>query len=313
MSDAPTFSIVMAAYNSEATIGSAIQSVLRQTCPDFELIIVDSSTDDTASRVRPFLRDKRIRLISQPPLGPSAARNAAIARASGKYVSFLDSDDLWLPHYLETMAATLDADATAAVAYVSNPWILDDATRRIRRAKRVYALSPKHPTALTEPPEEFLRLLLERGNFVFMGVTMHRRVLEEVGTFRDDVLGSEDYELWLRLASHGCRFVRCPSKLVIYRERPGQLSADPRKLHQTAGNVYRIVVEEFDVPEDLRQLAQERMQERARLSSTLDSGHSRRVPRLLRQPYNALSRIRNFYSRPPREIREAFPDLMSAS
>ena len=312
MSSVPTFSIVMPAYNSEATIGSAIESVLRQTRPDFELIIVDSSIDETASRVQPFLRDERIRHISQAPLGPSAARNAALPHASGKYVSFLDSDDLWLPHYLETMAATLDADATAAVAYTSNPWILDDATRRIRRAKRVEAVSPRHPTAVTERPQEFFRLLLERGNFVFMGVTMHRWVLDHVGTFREDVLGSEDYELWLRLASRGCRFVRCPSKLAIYRERPGQLSADPRKLHQTAGNVYRIVAEEFDIPEDLRQLARERMQERARLLSKLNSGHSRRVPRLLRRPYNALSGMRNFYMRPPREIREAFPDLRAS-
>jgi glycosyltransferase involved in cell wall biosynthesis len=303
----------MPAYNSQETIGPAIDSVLQQTQADFELIIVDDgSTDETASRVQPFLRDKRIRLISQPNLGPAAARNAALTQARGRYVSLLDSDDLWLPRYLEMMAATLDADATAAVAYISNAWILDDATQRIRRAKRVQAVSPRHPTAITERPQEFFRLLLKRGNFVFVGVTMHSSVLDHVGTFREELRGPEDYELWLRVAWRGYRLVRCPSKLAIYRETPGQLSADPRRLLRGAEQVYRIVAEEYDVQEDLRQLARERMQEQARLLSTLDSRQSRRVPRLLRRPYNALSRMRNFYTKPPREIREAFPNLRAS-
>jgi glycosyltransferase involved in cell wall biosynthesis len=309
ISSVPTFSVVMPAFNSQATVGPAIESVLRQTRPDFELIIVDDgSTDDTASRVQPFLRDRRIRLISQPNLGPAAARNAALMQARGRYVSLLDSDDLWLPRYLEAMAATLDADATAAVAYTSNAWVLDDATGRIRRARRVQAVSPRHPTAITTP-REFFRALLERGNFVFGLVTFHSWVLERVGTFRPELLTAEDYELWLRIASRGYRFVRCSSKLAIYRQKTGQLTSDPRRLLRGAEHVYRIVAEEYDVQEDLRQLARERMQEQARLLSTLDSRQFRRVPRLLRRPYNALSQMRNFYTKPPREIREAFPNL----
>jgi glycosyltransferase involved in cell wall biosynthesis len=306
---APTFSIVMPAYNSQETIGPAIESVLRQTRPDFELIIVDDgSTDETASWVQPFLRDKRIRLISQPNLGLPAARNAALRRARGRYVSLLDSDDLWLPRYLETMAATLDANATAAVAYTTSAWILDDATRRIRRARRVKAVSPRHPTAVTERPQEFLRLLLE-ANFIFVGVTMHRWVLDRVGKFREELRGAEDYELWLRVASRGYRFVRCPSHLAVYRERPGQLSSNLRRTLPAIEHVYRIVVEEYDIQDDLRQLAQRRMQEQARLLSKVDSRRPRRVPRRLRRPYNIVSRIRNFYMKPPREIREAFPNL----
>jgi glycosyltransferase involved in cell wall biosynthesis len=299
----------MPAYNSQATIGSAIESVLRQTRADFELIIVDDgSTDETASRVQPFLRDARVRLISQRNLGLAAARNTAIANARGKYISLLDSDDLWLPDYLETMAATLDADATAAVAYTNHAWVLDDATRKIRRAKLVKAVSPRHP-AVSEPPPRFFRALLEFGNFVFVGTTIQRWVFEKVGIFRVGIEGVEDYELWLRIASRGYWFAHCPLKLAIYREKPGQMSSDPRKMLQSAARVYRIVAEEYDVPDDLRQLAWQRMQEQMDLLSTLDSRQPRRVPRLLGPPYNALSRTRNFYMRPPREIRAAFPDL----
>jgi len=305
----PTFSIVMPAYNSEETIGPAIESVLRQTRADFELIIVDDgSTDGTASRVQPYLRDKRIRLISQSNLGPAAARNMALAHAGGAYVSLLDSDDLWLPRYLETMDATLDANPTAAVAYTSNAWILDDATGRIKRARRVKAVSPRHPVDST-PPQEFFRALLERGNFVFVGVTIHSGVLDGVGNFREELRGPEDYEMWLRVAARGYGFVRCRAKLAVYREKPGQLSSDTRRMLRAAEHVYRIVAAEYDIQDDLRQLARQRMQEQARLLSTLDSRQSRRVPRLLRRPYSVLSRMRNFYTRPPREIREAFPNL----
>lgn len=305
----PTFSIVMPAYNSQSTIGSAIRSVLRQTRSDFELIIVDDgSTDETASRIQPFLSDNRIRLISQPNLGPAAARNTAIASAQGKYVSLLDSDDVWLPRYLQTMAATLDADVTAAVAYTTDAWVLDDATRRIRRATRVKAVTPQ-PPALPKTPHEFFCALLTRGNYIFVGTTIHRWVFEKVGTFRPDLKGPEDYELWLRIASHGYRFIRCPLKLAIYREKRGQLTSDPRRMLRASQNVYRIVADEYDAPEDVRELARRRMHEQARLLATLDSRRPRRVPRPFRRPYNALSRIRNFYRRPPREIRDVFPDL----
>ena len=301
-----TFSIVIPAYNSKATIGSAIESVQRQSRADFELIIVDDgSTDDTASRVEPFLRDERIRLISQRNLGVAAALNRGIGSARGQYISFLGSDDLWLPHYLAAMAATLDGDPEAAVAY-TDAWILDEGTRRIRR---VTAMGPFHPPEAPRQPSEFFRSLLERGNYVFAGTTIRRWVFDKVGIFRADLRSAEDYELWLRIASRGYRFVRCPLKLAIYRQRPGQLSADRRSMLLRAAEVFQIVAEQYDVPEDVRELARRRMQEQERLSGSFTSIRLRRVPRRLMWAFNWLSRMRHFYLRPPREIREVFPDL----
>jgi glycosyltransferase involved in cell wall biosynthesis len=139
----PTFSIVMPAYNTAQTIGAAIKSVLAQTRGDFELIVVnDGSTDGTAAQVEPYLSDGRVRLISQPNSGQARARNAAIEVARGTYVSLLDSDDLWLPRYLDVMAATLGADPAAAVAY-TDAWVLDDELRRIARQT---AMSSNQPT-----------------------------------------------------------------------------------------------------------------------------------------------------------------------
>jgi glycosyltransferase involved in cell wall biosynthesis len=301
----PVVSVVMPAYNAASTIAPAIESVLRQTRNDFELIVVDDgSTDDTAGHVEPFLRDGRIKLIQQPNLGLAGARNTAIAAATGTYVSLLDSDDAWLPRYLEVMAGALEADPTAGLAY-TDAWALDDSTRRIQR---VSAMGPWHPPTTPERPEQVVHDLLDRGNFVFVGATIRRAVLEEVGGFRVGIPGVEDYELWLRIAAHGHRFVRCPLKLAVYRQRPGQMSADWAVMKRSARDVLRIVAEEYDLPPELRELARLRMNEFDRLA-TAGPPAPRRVPRPLRRAYRTLSRLRHFYVRPPRELRQVLAEL----
>jgi glycosyltransferase involved in cell wall biosynthesis len=298
-----TCSIVMPAYNAASTIGAAIESVLAQTRTDFELMVVDDgSTDETAACVEPYLRDQRVRLISQPNRGQASARNAALAAASGAYVSLLDSDDLWLPQYLELMCGRLEVDPSAAVAY-TDAWVLDDETRRVARTT---VTAPWHPPAVPTDAIGFLRALLEFGNFVFVGTTIRRAILDDVGVFRVGVEPSEDYELWLRIAARGYRFVRVDSPLAIYRRRAGQASADQAALDRAANEVFRIVAEEYDVPDDVHEIARQRLPMR-RYPAT----PSRRVPRLVRRPYRALSRLRHFYLRPPKQIRVAFPDLRS--
>jgi glycosyltransferase involved in cell wall biosynthesis len=302
VSSTPTFSVVMPAYNTSRTIGTAIESVLAQTRQDFELIVVDDgSTDDTRDRIEPYLRDQRVRVICQRNLGPVAARNAAIVAARGHFVSLLDSDDVWLPRYLDVMATTLEADAEAAVAY-TDAWVLDDETRRIARAT---ATSPFHPPTAPTEPQQFLRALLELGNFIFVGATIRLAALADVGPFRVGLEAGEDYELWLRLAARGYRFARCSEILVIYRRRPGQLSAQVERMRRAGREVMRIVEEEYAVSDDIRVLAREGLA----LARAFRTRPPTRVPHLLRRPYEAVSRLRHFYVRPPREVRAAFSDL----
>lgn len=299
----PTFSVVVPAYNAARTIGAAIESVLAQTRDDFELIVVDDgSTDDTAARVEPYLRDQRVRLVTQPNCGQASARNTAIATTSGEYVSLLDSDDLWLPQYLDLMGSGLDDHPSAAVAY-TDAWVLDDRTRRVARTT---VLAPWHPPTVPSDPAGFLRALLEFGNFVFVGATIRRAVFDEVGLFRLGVEGSEDYEMWLRIAAHGYGFVRVDSPLAIYRRSPGQWTADPAATERSGNEVLRIVTEEYDVPDDMRELARQRLP-----MMRFPPRRPRRVPRLLKPAYEALSRVRHFYLRPPKQVRQAFPDLRS--
>jgi glycosyltransferase involved in cell wall biosynthesis len=297
----PTCSILMPAYNAARTIGAAIESVLAQTLSDFELIVVDDgSGDDTAACVETFRSDRRVRLIRQPNRGQATARNNALAAASGVYVSLLDSDDLWLPRYLEIMCGSLDTNRSAAVAY-TDAWVLDDATRRIGRTT---ITAPWRPSSSPRESEQFLRALLELGNFVFVGATIRRTVLNDVGVFRAGLEPSEDYELWLRIAAHGYRFLRIDSPLAIYRRSPTQMSANQAVLDRAAEEVFRLVADEYDVPDDVRELARRRLP-----MKRFPRRQQRHLPRLARRPYNALSGLKHFYVRPPKQVREAFPDL----
>lgn len=100
----PEVSIIVPMYNREQYIARCIQSVCSQTFPDWELILSDDgSTDDTLSLCGSFAQaDARIRVLNNPHGGVSAARNAGLEAASGKYITFLDSDDFWEPDFLET-------------------------------------------------------------------------------------------------------------------------------------------------------------------------------------------------------------------
>lgn len=124
-SNAPKVSVVMASYNSEYLIEETLESVAEQTFRDFEVIIVDDwSEDQTVDYARSIIDKLRItgKVVERPahsPKGAAGCRNFGVALASGEYVAFLDSDDLWLPHHLDRACRTLDNHRADIVAYCS--------------------------------------------------------------------------------------------------------------------------------------------------------------------------------------------------
>ena len=298
------FTVVIPAFNTEATIGAALRSVLAQTVPDFELMIVDDgSTDATADRVGEYASDSRVHLLRQENAGPAIARNAAIEAGSAPLVSFLDSDDVWLPSYLETMAAALEGDPSAGLAY-TDAWVLDEATRRIRRRT---AMAPTGAEARApRDPEAFLALLVRR-NFISSAATVRRSVLDEVGRFDPAAVPAEDYGLWLRIVAAGHVAIRVPGNLVVYRDRPGSVSADERAVATAARRALQPVAENPAVPAPIRAQAEARI---AAIGSDLERGPqatlSRRARLLVRRllPWPVLWRIR-----PPEPVARSFPDL----
>jgi glycosyltransferase involved in cell wall biosynthesis len=194
----PKVSVVICTYNRAHFIAESIQSVLDQTFADFEIIVVDDgSTDNTKEAVDSF-QDPRIRYVYQENRGLSAARNTGIRTSIGEYISFLDSDDIWLPQNLELMVKRLDSRPD--VAFVcSDLYFFDDATGailgRVWHNKRSdNSVNPKKAARCA------LRYLLQRGCFITaIAMVVRREVFTEVGYFDESLINHVDWDLFVRI------------------------------------------------------------------------------------------------------------------
>jgi glycosyltransferase involved in cell wall biosynthesis len=166
----------------------AVASVRSQTCADFELIIVDDgSRDETASALR-GLGDVA-RVITQAHCGVATARNRGVAAAQGRYLAFLDSDDLWLPEKLATQLAFMTAQREVAICQTEEIWM--------RRGVRV------NPRARHRKPDgDIFKRSLELCLVSPSAVMLTRDLFVATGGFDEALPSCEDYDLWLRVAVH---------------------------------------------------------------------------------------------------------------
>jgi glycosyltransferase involved in cell wall biosynthesis len=251
------FTVVIPAFNAARTIESAIRSVLAQTERAFELVVVDDgSADETAERARIFESDPRVRVITQRNRGPAAARNTGIAAGSAEYVSMLDADDLWLPEYLDVMGGALDRTPEAAFAY-TDAWVVEDNVKKVRRKS---AMSYQRPPKSVSDARTFFLLLLER-NFVYTSVTARRSALEGLGGYdeRPSLVGSEDWDLWLRIAGGDGLPVRVPQMLCIHRATPDSLSSDATRMIRNVCEIYRRFLNDPGTDAEARAIAEQRL------------------------------------------------------
>jgi glycosyltransferase involved in cell wall biosynthesis len=191
----------------------AIESVLRQTYAQFELIVVDDgSTDGTPDLLK--AHDHGIRVIRQQNMGVSGARNAGILAAEGELIALLDSDDSWLPEKLERQVDFFRASPQALVCQTEEIWI--------RNGKRV---NPKirHQKFSGMIFEKTLPLCLVSPSAVMMRASL----FEEVGLFDECLPACEDYDMWLRITwKYPVHLISIPL-IVKHGGHPDQLSATP--------------------------------------------------------------------------------------
>jgi glycosyltransferase involved in cell wall biosynthesis len=208
----PTVSVIIPSCNRAGFLREAIDSVLVQEFRDFELIVVDDgSTDETPQILESY---PQIHMIRQSRQGVSAARNAGIAAASGPFVAFLDSDDLWLPQKLSAQIAFFEVQPNALACQTEEIWIRHGARWNPKKRHR-------KPSGMIF--ESSLELCLVSPS----AVMIKRRLLDYVGGFDETFTVCEDYDLWLRIT---CRFpIHLISRpLVIKRGgHKDQLSKQP--------------------------------------------------------------------------------------
>jgi glycosyltransferase involved in cell wall biosynthesis len=305
----PTFTAVLAAYNEEEFVESAIRSVLGQTRQDFELVVVDDGSTDTTNQVaRQFDSDPRVRVINQTNRGRTAALNTAIAATTAPYVSLIDADDLWMPTYLENLGRALDENPSAGFAY-TDAWCLDHSSGRFWRVSSNTHMG--EPDYLPEDPDEFLCLLL-KANFVFGLATIRRTALERVGGFNESLKAAQEYELWLRLLAAGFGVARAPGRLVVVRDRAGAIHTNERRSLDNLGTVYRMVIEDLDTSNQVTGIARQRLAEVEKRRRSFESP-STKAWKQLRRPLALLYKAtlgRDFwYAGTPPEVAAAFPEL----
>jgi glycosyltransferase involved in cell wall biosynthesis len=208
-------SVIIPAYNAEPYIDDTIQSALAQTCADdIEIIVIDDgSTDQTVARLRTY--GKRVIVDQQPNSGVAAARNRGARAATGEWLAFLDADDIWLPDKLERQLRVPSADFVYTDRYnIGARGELPEIQSRV---------TPMYEGDL------FVPLLLE-GNFITASsVLLRRSLFIEMGGFFEGLQGTEDWDLWVRIAAeHPIGLLREP--LVRYRFHASGLSRNYRRM-----------------------------------------------------------------------------------
>ena len=203
----PAISVVIPCFNLGAYLDEAVQSVLRQTRQDFEIVIVDDGSDDPVTRhLLASYRRPRTRVIATGNRGLASARNTGIEQASGRFVSFLDADDVYEPRFLERTIGPLEADESLAFA---SCWLTAFGEKEF----------------VWEPQTcEFPWLLAE--DTVCTAAPTRREALVAVGGLDEDerIGGYEDWELAISLVKNGFTGVIVPERLFRYRIRPESMS-----------------------------------------------------------------------------------------
>jgi peptidoglycan/xylan/chitin deacetylase (PgdA/CDA1 family) len=211
-------SVIVPAYNCEQTLASTLDSLLAQTYPAWEAIVVDDGSGDGTREVaeRYCRRDERVRLHRQANKGVGAARNAGIELARNPWMFFLDADDEIVPDAFEKLVAATavgpDTDAVLA------------GCRRVDAAGRELRLQvPGHH-------EDHFAVFARACAIVIHSCLVKTAVVRRVGGFDESLVTCEDWDLWQRVARSGARFTTIAADVAIYRMRPGTASHDGRRM-----------------------------------------------------------------------------------
>jgi glycosyltransferase involved in cell wall biosynthesis len=210
----PLVSVIIPTYNRGWILKEAIDSVLSQDFDDFELIVVDDgSTDNTQDILDGYARD--ITVIRQDNRGVSAARNAGIDSASGQFIAFLDSDDLWLPGKLSLQVDFFNSNPEALICQTEEIWIKNG--KRVnpkKHHKKFSGMIFRHslPLCIVSPS----------------AVMLKKSLLDKTGVFDESFPACEDYDLWLRISCKYPVFL-IDTPLIIKRGgHEDQLSKTPK-------------------------------------------------------------------------------------
>lgn len=215
----PRVSVVIPCYNAERVLGRALDSVLAQTRPADEIIVVDDGSSDGSAELV-AAKYPQITLIRQENQGPAAARNAGLKRATGEFVAFLDADDAWLPYKLALQVPILAEHRDVGV--VCGPTIWAEPS-----AAHTYAGSHD---ALVSPPAGYrtrpVASIFADHRIRTSAALVRRSACEQVGPLDESLRSSEDTDFFLRLVAAGWQVAYTRAPLTVGFNEPGRATAN---------------------------------------------------------------------------------------
>ncbi|WP_071191349.1 glycosyltransferase family A protein [Trichormus sp. NMC-1] len=221
------FSVVIPVFNRVSIIKATIDSVFNQDFDDYEVIVVDDgSTDNTIDVLAQY--GQNIKILQQNNQGPGKARNMAIQISQGEYIAFLDSDDIWFPWTLGVYAAVIRETNKPAFLAGKSIFFSNENELNFDQVSQLNYTAYKDLYASNENANSFLT----------SSVTIRRDILQEIGSFTDKWINSEDNDLWLRLGTAtGFIYINSPSVLA-YRQHSNSAIAITTKTYE--GTCYLI-------------------------------------------------------------------------
>jgi glycosyltransferase involved in cell wall biosynthesis len=209
---APRISVLLPVYNAERYVAAAVQSILDQTFPDFEVILInDGSTDGSLAILERFAAlDPRIRLVSRENRGLVETLNEGVSLARGEYIARMDADDIALPERFARQLAYMDAHPEC-VALGCRIYVIDCDGAPLRAQRRIHC---------THEEMDAAQLQGKPGVIMHPTAMIRRDALRRINGYRQPL---EDFDLWLRLAEVG-KLANLPEILLHYRLHPASMS-----------------------------------------------------------------------------------------
>lgn len=246
-SPAPRVSVIIPAYNTAAFIAETLDSVFSQTFRDFEVIVINDGSPDTAGlevALQPYIT--RVHYVRQENRGLSGARNAGVRIARGELLAFIDSDDIWMPDYLSAQVEFLDSHPRVHAS-------IADALLFGSCGEAVVWRTLKEGTG---PILTFEQMLKREGGQLPSAMVARRQRVLQVGMFDEQLRIGEDVEFYVRLCFPDGTIGYLRRVLVKYRQRPGSLTSDPgnRKWRVAEGQALRALRQKLPLTKAQRTL-----------------------------------------------------------
>ena len=225
----PPVSVIIPAYNREESLRESVESVLRQTYSDFELLIVDDCSSDNTLKIANAIDDPRVRILQTPEnCGASGARNLGAREARGDWLAFQDSDDEWLPTKLEKQMAALAGNSTAIGSYCGLLVLGGLSESGGARMTVNYIPEATYIPDHASLDGDLSTIILRYSLISTQMLVVRRELFETVGGFDEELKALVDWDLCIRLAQKG-PFAFIDEPLVLQRFSSNSLTRDREK------------------------------------------------------------------------------------